>query len=470
MKKLLPVLVVISLLLIACLSSVPAITYKYGTDGSGDSWFGPINAITNSNGGCWEATETGLQDAIDDLNNESGWVDGGNNNISISSTIYLGTGCKLRNVELYLVGNSDCTMIENYDITNGNDDIKIYYVTLDGNEDGQTADDSVGSWDGTRFNIPFGIYLINCDNVEISHCNVSNIQLGGIYVQESEKPNIHHNHINKIGDSFDAGDPADCYTAGGIYLFNTTKGIVSKNHIVDTYAFGICVESTLPSVTPYRCHYTLVDGNYVENTSIAFYCEDAENITFSNNIVNEIYLKDSDLFGGGAFGMGFFAKAGGNVNKLTYIGNQVHNGRSTGCRGFNIHSNNSKITDSLITNFYRGIHYGGCEGLVSNNHIEGTTQYSIYFDTAENVTCTQNICQDWGGGSAAIRISSLFNSLVMMNTMLDNVNIGIYGSNSDNGNFVLFNHFENVNIELYQVGDRVNCTGYADWNFYTGVS
>jgi len=43
------------------------IVFKQGTDGSGDSWNGPINVITNSNGRVWEATGANIIAAISDL-------------------------------------------------------------------------------------------------------------------------------------------------------------------------------------------------------------------------------------------------------------------------------------------------------------------------------------------------------------------------------------------------------------------
>lgn len=348
-----------------------------------DSKYHNSTYIWNSNDNHYPPTEAGLQDAGNNLNNVSGsWVDGGGNNISQSKTFKVGTG-EYRNFKLYLEDNSDVTMVMNYDTTNGNNDIHIHDVILDGNGAGQTADDSVGSFAGGLFTVPFGIYLVNCDRVEINSCNISDIQLGGIYVQQSEEPNIHHNRIYKIGDCFDGTNPADCYTACGIYIFNTTKGKVTDNHIVDMFSVGVIVESTLPSVNPYRCYYTLVDGNYVENTSCSFYCEDAENITFSNNIVNDVYLKDSSLFGGGFIPTGFFAKAGGNVNRLTYIGNRVTNvntGQSG--RAFNVHSNNTIIVGNSVYFAHRGIHFGGDNTTIGNNVIELVVNAGIYGDTA----------------------------------------------------------------------------------------
>ena len=73
------VFIVIMLMLTVGISGVIAdITYKFGTDGSGDSWDGAIDVIRNSNNKVWEIDgiddDVEIQLAIYDLNDTGGIV------------------------------------------------------------------------------------------------------------------------------------------------------------------------------------------------------------------------------------------------------------------------------------------------------------------------------------------------------------------------------------------------------------
>ena len=85
-KVLIPLLIAFILLR----SAIPIADIKLGTDGSGDSWFGAIGVITNSNGKYWNATWSNIQLAVDDQDgNGTVWVPSGT--FIPTSTLYINT-------------------------------------------------------------------------------------------------------------------------------------------------------------------------------------------------------------------------------------------------------------------------------------------------------------------------------------------------------------------------------------------
>jgi hypothetical protein len=419
--------------------------------------------IENSLGRYYPATEQGLKSAVNDLNNQTGYVDGKWNTITLTSMLKLGTQCELRNIKLVLGNSADCTMIMNYDLTNGNDDIYIHDIILEGNGENQSPKNSTSVL--IYNNEPCGIFLINCDNVNIHDVNITNTQFGGCYVQQGNRATLRNVDIYKAGNWLDSVGytPYDCYSAVGIYLYNTTNSTMSQCNVHDVWSAGIVVESTLPSIKPYRCYYTTVSDCVVTDSTISFYCEDSENVTFIGCHASDTSLKNTNF----SLAVGFYSKKYTTSN-IKYIGCTATNIDSY---GFFVSGNNTLIDGCTIVGANRSIQMENCNRVVvTNNHMINSEKYGIVFSTVTNATCTNNMIQKWDADGVGISISSLSNSLVMGNTFLDNANIGIMDDNGDDGNAVMFNRFYNVSVPLYQVVERVNCTDYDNWNFYIGVS
>lgn len=436
--------------------------------------------IWNSNDNHYPATETGLQDAIDNIDNESGsWVDGGGNNISISKILKVGTG-EFRNFRLYLADNADCTMIMNYDLTNGNNDIYIHHVTLDGNGENQPWKNStdVDIWDHE----PCGIFLINCDDVTIRDVNISYTQFLGLVIQQGKRPVVDNVRVSYAGDWLDnvPYTPSDCYSASGIFMYNSTECIVTNCHVFDVWAAGIIIESTLPSYNPYRCYYSSVSNCVVVNSTIAFYCEDAENVSFINCVSNDTMLKNTAY----SLDVGFLAKTI-NTRNIKFIGCSTSNsyyGFSVGGNGSEIVSctaryvhkgiicaanYSSVVNNKVIYGTNIGISYTGRDGDVSgntiNNCLEGirisASNTSVYRNHINN-------CTDlWGNG---IVLSSADNCTFLGNYIIGDggyyPNTGFYGGNTDVNCRILFNTISGIANDILQCNAQVNCTG-DNWNY-----
>ena len=122
---------------------------------------------------------------------------------------------------------------------------------------------------------------------------------------------------------------------------------------------------------------------------------------------------------------------------------------------------------------YRGLTSSGSNCSFNNNHFHNSENYGVSLSGKNNTFMGNHIvhCAQWGAG---VGISGLEDSTLSFNTIIgiggSYPNLGFYGDNGDTDCVILFNTFQDVDNEIYQCNARVNCTGYDDWNFYTGVS
>ena len=455
--------------------------------------------IRNSNGKYWAATGANIQNAIDDLNNESGWVELPPCDIELTSPIDLGDGCWLRGAGnasiLRLADDANCTMLRNYDRTNGNVFIRVSDIKLEGNSLGQDV------WGGSPnppydpfFSYTHGVYLEKCTDCEIYGITTNDTQDCGVFAGHCERINTHDCFFHNSGIAFDGVSTFEHYTAAGIYYYNTSDSIINDLIIDNPYSAGVIIEGEYAEY-PHGTNSVSVSDCVVTNTGCGYYTEDALHCVFDNCVVscNQNNMCWSPYTVGSS---GF--KIRGTCSDITlsncimtdsYWGIDIAIGSKyitmTGCEINNTANKGMLVacTDSLISyntiadvgHWAIHLQSGAAKNDFSHNIITNVPGgYDALYDQGNNNTISFNFFTDLGHWDAAIRIASASDETVVYNTIIgiggSYPNIGINGANTDTDCIVMFNKFQNVQNEIYQCNARVNCTDYDDWNFYSGVS
>lgn len=299
-----------------------------------------FTTITTSEGGSYTATAANLQTAINSLSNTSGWVDGGNNNISISSTIKLGTSCELRNVKLWLASSANVSMLNNYDKSNGNDNIYIHDVTLEGNGLNQPEWFTMGM----LLYYVYAIWFQKGDNIRVENCIVNNSACGGIFIVQSTNSSVKNNIVKNTGDLYKySGNGYTQWQADGIYLYNCSNSLVTGNIIHETYSAGIVIEGYTGAPEAWENHDIVVSDNIVSNTSYGYYFEAARDCICNDNIA--VDCTDIQVFGSSA---GF--RTHSTCDKILF----------SGCKSYN--------SGNFSTNAGTNITYVGCDSVNSEDN------------------------------------------------------------------------------------------------------
>lgn len=351
--------------------------------------------IRNSKGNYWTATAANAQDAVDDLANVSGWVDFGKNNITLTTTLRIGTNCEIRNFHFFLAANTNnVTMIMNYDTTNGNPGIYIHDGYLNGNGLNQlewyTTDTHAVKWyhnqTGLLHTEHNGIFLIKCSNSTVRDITIYNTLYGALFFQQSKNIITEDVRVFGVGRHLEVcpatgGSVGNCYSSGGIYLYNCSGSVINNCVINRTWSYGICSESTLPSLVNYRVGHNAISDCLVSNTTIGYYFEDQNYITVTNCVAKDGKLKNAAF----AIAVGFYAKTL-TTDRISFIGCEVNRFN----HGFLVGANNLTINGCRIVDVpLDGIESSGNDVIISNNNIEGCNR-NIYLSAGSRIIISGN--------------------------------------------------------------------------------
>jgi hypothetical protein len=151
--------VVILLLSLVGASVVNSTVIKFGNDGT-DRWFSINTMIRNSNGKYWSATGANLQLAINDVDG-NGTVYLPQGTFTITTNIIIESGVKLQGsgMDSTILKAADSTYVAPIHTTNENN-ISIYDLTIDGNEDNGATGNAINIGNCTDFFVN-NVYLLN---------------------------------------------------------------------------------------------------------------------------------------------------------------------------------------------------------------------------------------------------------------------------------------------------------------------
>ncbi len=362
--------------------------------------------IFNSKGNHTTATAANAQLLVNQLNNQTGWVDFNRNNITLTSTLKLGTNCEIRNFHFYLGTSASVTMIMNHDLTNGNSGIYIHDGYLNGNGINQPHENS----SATVYDQPCGIYLVKCGNATVQDVTIYNTMFLGLCFQQSK---------NNIADGvkvFYAGKhhmdapytPGDCFSAGGIALYNASDGLITRCITNHTWSYGICLEGFLPCPVGYRTHHSTISDCIVSNTTIGVYVgEDCSNSSVVNCIIKDGKMYNAAFALSCAFGSGAATSDG-----LKIIGCQIDRWDN----GIGLGGNNLTIMGCKIDRIDRyTMELSGSDISLSNNDLRKCGGYQMKIDNSKRVTINGNHIYGSGNTYAAVMLSGTRNVTMSCN-------------------------------------------------------
>lgn len=271
-----------------------------------------ITYVTCSNGKIYPATQAGLQAALNSLSNTSGWVNGGMNNISISTPIYVGDSGELCRVKLWLATNANCTMLKNY--SGAKKGIYIHDVTLEGNGLHQPEWYTVGKWN----KYAYGMFFQYVTGLRIENCLVNNTACGGIQLYKCSNYTISYNTIAYSAKLYeDSGNNYANWQCNALYPYNCSNGIITDNHINDPYDCGIVIEGYYNCPVAWREYAVTIGHNTIWGANTGIYSEDSQSCSFVGNTIFD--GENTTAFGTST---GFFFSSG-SAARQTVTGNTV---------------------------------------------------------------------------------------------------------------------------------------------------
>lgn len=427
-----------------------------------------LSQIQCSNGNVYDVSSTNLQTAINSFNNQSGFIQLPACIINTTTPIRIATGCHLNGVGndtvIRLANDANTTIIKNFDQTNGNDFIKISNLRIEGNcgnQDVYIGDGIHDPW----WSYTCGIWVKNCEFVEIYSVTINGTRNQGILADKCRFVNVHDCFFTDIGISYD-GTGYDHYAAEAVYYYNTTDSVLTNCICDNAYSCGFVVEGYIDAPEHFWSMNVTVADCVVTDTGIGYYTEDASFVVFDGCVVS--CGTDNTCFGANT-ASGF--RVANDCKHITISDCIV---RDT-YRGMSISATKYLILDGNRINDTRnyGISSDCNHSLISDNSITYTGSYGMTLG-GHNVTVSNNYIYHCGQWAAGIGIVGTEDMLVIGNRIIGAggyyPNIGIYGTNTDVNSTILFNVISDVQLEIYQISGRINCTGYDDWNIYNGVS
>jgi parallel beta-helix repeat protein len=428
------------------------VTLREPTGSIVGSWDAKTQYIMNSNGNLYPLNETGLQDAIDDLSNLSGWVEIPVGRIVLTGSIFVGNGCWLRGggnaSVLFLQTNANVSMIVNYDQTNGNRDIRLSDFRLEGNGDNQPE-----HWANNRisYNYQHGVEFRYVAHSRIEKLTINNTASGGILWGEGENCSVTDCYLSNIANLYD--DSGTGYThwyAIGIHMDNCSYSTVHNCIVNRAYSIGICLENddgggASPDTDPtWWVHDITVSDCKVVDANFGFYAEWAKNCVFQSCTAED--CSEPDVYAGAA---GFIIS--GKTTSILVDGCITENcstGVGTNGSFFN-NGDNNVFSDCISRNSNRNgfSTSDGTENTIYSNCEVYNASYIGFYSESTNVSfdgCNVFVC-----GYNGIQCSIGTNS----DNMWGNINGGSIVNAGQHGIQI---HYFNFSINGLTVRDATN--------------
>lgn len=508
------------------------IVWQGNIDFESGSYFNLSKKIYTSTGRVYNATAANIQTAIYSLSNSSGWVQLPKCDITITTPLKLGTNCWLRGqgnaTVLRLANAANCSMIINHDTTNGNDNIRISDMRLEGNSLGQDEWVTAGYW----YNCNHGIHFIKCDYAEIYNLFINNTHSLGILVTQGRYINVHDCIIEKAGWLYEqSGSSLEHYPGSGVWYWNTSNSLINNVQVINPYACGIVIEG-MDATEKYWSFNVTIGNCYVSDCAVGYYFEKSGYHTITNCVADG--CNDINCYGT-AYGAIRTASATRNIKFNNIISTRGHNGifivgknhtftavdieypanygiyegatnnnSYIGCtvtrngagygiysEGKNLSISNCRFIDTFSSSIYttatadnciitgnyvleagsNAIHTYGDYNIITNNIIQASADHGIRVEGDDGLIVGNILKKPAAGFKRGIYLSTANNWTVALNH-IDGFAFGIQESSSDYNDIIL-NYLQNIDdteISISGAHSRVNCTGYNDWNFYAGVS
>jgi parallel beta-helix repeat protein len=407
------------------------IVYSGNFDFTSGSYFNLSKKITNSKGGIWNATESNLQLAIDDLKTVSHggtvWIPVGEISITTTLTIqHNGTnliGCGNRTIlKLGNAQNKDILQIGYYDSTGANN-LTISGILFDMNNANND-----GTHDNNRNSIDIRGYS---RDITIRDCffknGIGSYIVCGRYTSFIDVDSCNFYGMENTWNMFP-----------GAIWFEGDYCIASHNMIVDTFACGIIFES---GTSGSYANYNIADGNIITgNVAIGVYMENGRsgNGTIINNQIYNInstaYQNNASICNAGILAQNNSIVSNNRIDTVYQMGIQSRNDVIiTGNNIKNIHGTGVDGVEGAGHGIYAD--YG--TSIISDNKIENVRDCGIY-GTNGNQYVSDNIIKGYG------YIGVYKCEIVKNNKIINGGDYGIHTSNDMQENYIYIVRLEGI--------------------------
>ena len=389
-------LVTLFLLTISFSSLLASVDVRFGTDGSGQDWFGITNGlITNSNGKAFAATGTGLQEAIWDLNVTGGVVDIPAAQILIATTI------NISNVVadgLKIVGSSESSSSTNGTVlrTSNNANCDIFECTVPLNTNVHLIIENI-MFDGNKVNQVSACNLITMTRAEefvIRDCVFVNSKQFGVELSAVEVGEIKNCLFTNCDDDL-------------IRMAGSATVIISECDLINANANCLDIRN--------NCNDVVISGNHISSYNSGDHGINLYNgVNLCKIFGNSIAWCDNNA-------ISFNTKCSNN----TVVGNVFErNGKVTNC---DITLNDGGKSDACCFNTFTGNWFGDTNSTVACN-------YGIAFQGySHNNTVSGNTIYDMEVNSILFNTNTRDN-IVVGNVLFDGVSDSSGGANTFTGN------------------------------------
>jgi len=303
------------------------------------------------------------------------------------------------------------------------------------------------------------VILVNCDNITIENLNLSNANVGvelwntgnSKIMNNTANRNVYGIYLNWYSNNNILTNNTILNNVDGIRLDSSSNNILMNNTIKSNKRLGVSLS--------YSNNNILTNNTFVNN---GISVGGSYPNTVEDNTVNGkplVYLEDeSDLT---------VADAGQvilvNCDNITVENLNLSNA-SIGVELRN--TNNSKITNNIASNNYRGIFLGGANNILVNNTASNSYEGIVVWDYGNNTLTgnTANSNEEYGislyssnnilsnniasNNSCGIRLTWADNN-TLMNTTVSNNDLGICLSQSSNNNTLMSNMASNNRYGIY---------------------
>jgi len=355
-----------------------------GTSTLSTTTISKLNNVIIVDGIHFEKTSAGIQAAINSLPSTGGkiFLPAGTYSINSTTTIPSNVwieGAGASSTILYVQNNSNCSVFANSDQTNGNTNIKISNLKIDGNKS------------NNRFG--YGIYFKYVDNSQIENCFIYNTAWEAIYFEgsasKSKKNIVSHNIVDGSGGI-------------GIEFYGGSHNIITDNLVQNNAYTGIYSDSD----------YTTIANNVVRNNSTGGgnggivsrgkYSTTANNVCENNGHTGiHLYYGDYSVVSGNVCkGNNWYGIRVYGTDYSIIIGNKLHdNGGTANYSGLRVYvSTNNFIIGNSITDTAGGGHAieitsDSTNNYLSNNYYSGTGASSIS-DSATTTIYASQLSED----------------------------------------------------------------------------
>jgi len=403
--------------------------------------------VTNSNGKIFNVTQSGLQQAIWDLNStQGGTVELPVCNITITSPIYVTSNVWLRgtgiNSVIYLADAANATMIKNQGMATWTDGWPLSTITCNKNihlSDFRLEGNGMKqpSWflSNNLYSQHRGIALLKTDNVFIERVTINNATAGGIILYSSNQSTVTNCDVNHWASVF-KGTGKLAYFAKGIYVESSHNFSITNCRFHDGYSSGIALEGSFGASKKDYINNFIIDHCFIDSASSGVYVELARDGIISNCIATN--CTNYELY---TSALGFW------ITESTYniftdhcqaykCGDPSdHDGF-----GFNIGGINNSLTNSQSFYSYgSGIATGSSQIMISNNRVINASRRGIYSNSQKPII-TNNFILDSG-------TSGIYATATVATKMINNFG-GIISGNyiSNSLNYGIFNSLSNISI------------------------